>query len=424
MGGLARRGESMQDRFGRELLERFRAAPAVAESWYSADRFAIGYRRSGGSSTCWAYLGNLYAECACLAGEPRDERLARYVAAMAEPACVPSDWPVAAPLLRPLLCGVSFGRGVPGGAMRLEADLVRRPALPMLDELVVVDLPSSVGYVTAALAAEWGVSADEVFATARHNLAADHRRTGGPAAATAPAEPAVPPESAMPPEPARLLRFVDDGNAYWVPRLLLDGWLAGLADRLGGPPVAFAPDRDSLLVAPEGPTLAGIFDVVAAEYAAATHPVSPMGYTLDGSGSLVPFTVPADHPLYPAVHRAERQLAGREYDEQAELLRAAQPTVAVASYLLSEPADGAVVSLSTWAEDASTLLPVTDQVAMVSRDRSQSWLVDWDTLVSAVPHIAVRGMAPPRLRVSRWPTGEQRNRLMSAAVHRRNGADG
>ena len=61
MGGLARRGESMQDRFGRELLERFRAAPAVAESWYSAERFAIGYRRSGCVTTSWAHRGNLYA---------------------------------------------------------------------------------------------------------------------------------------------------------------------------------------------------------------------------------------------------------------------------------------------------------------------------------------------------------------------------
>jgi hypothetical protein len=413
MGGLARRGESMQDRFGRELLERFRAAPAVADSWYSAERFAIGYRRSGGAATCWAYLGNLYSECASLAGEPRDERLARYVAAMAEPACVPSDWARAAPLLRPLLCGVSFGRRAPGGPARWsgppnEADLVRRVALPMLDELVVVDLPSSVGYVTAALVADWGVPADEVFATARRNLAADHRCTGVPA------------------EPTTLLRFVDDGDVYWVPRLLQDGWLARLAgDRLGGArPVAFAPDRDSLLVAPEGPTLAGIFDVVAAEYAEATHPVSPMGYTLDDSGALVPFTVPADHPLYPAVRRAERLLAGREYDEQAELLRAGQSAVAVASYLLADTPDGTAVSVSTWAEDAPTLLPYTDQVALVSRDRSQSWLVGWDALVSSVPHIPVRGLAPARLRVSRWPTGEQRHHLMSASLHRRYGADG
>lgn len=408
MGGLARRGESMQDRFGRELLERFRAAPAVADSWYSAERFAIGYRRSGGATICWAYLGNLYSECASLAGEPRDERLARYVAAMAEPACVPSDWSQAAPLLRPLLCGVSFGRRLPGGPTRRpEAELVRRAALPLLDELVVVDLPSSVGYVTAALVADWGVPTDEVFATARRNLAADHRCTGVPA------------------ETTTLLRFVDDGDVYWVPRLLLDGWLARLADdRLGARPVAFAPDRDSLLVAPEGPTLAGIFDVVAAEYAEATHPVSPMGYTLDDSGALVPFTVPAGHPLHPAVRRAQRLLAGREYDEQAELLRADQSAVAVASYLLADTADGTAVSVSTWAEDAPTLLPYTDQVALVSRDRSQSWLVGWDTLLSSVPHIPIRGLTPARVRVSRWPTGEQRHRLMSAALHRRDGADG
>lgn len=409
MAGLARRGGSMQDRFGRELLDRFRASPAVAESWYSASRFAIGYRRRQGGAACWAYLGNLYAECAGLAGGFRDDRLARFVAAMAEPVCVPSDWPAAAPLLRPLLCGASFARGVPGRSVRPEADLVRRPALPMLDELVVVDLPHSFGYVSRALAADWGVPHAEIYAAARRNLAGDGRSVEDPTASTT--------------EPA-LLRFVDDGDAYWVPRLLTDGWLVRLGRRLGGRPVAFAPDRDGLLVVREGPALAGIFDVVAAEYAESVHPVSPMGYTVDGAGRLVPYRVPPGHPLHPAVRRARRQLAGTEYDAQADLLRSGPGAVSVASYLLADAPDGSTTSVATWSEDAPTLLPVTDRVAMVSADRRQSWLVRWEALISGVRARPVPGLVPPRYRVGPWPRGAARDTLLAGADHRPDGADG
>lgn len=406
MAELARRGGSMQDRFGRELLGRFRANPAVADSWYSAERFAIGYRRADGDGACWAHLGNLYAECAGLAGARREDVLDNYVASVAEPPPVPTDWASAVPLLRPMLCGAAFGRTPPSAACRGEDDLVRRTAAPLLDELVVLDRPAGVGYVTAPLAAEWGVGLDEVFAAAHGNLSGDV--AGG---------------ATPPPGRRELLRFVDDGAAYWVPRLLLSGWLSGLADRLGGRPVAFAPDRDSLLVARDGPALAGIFDIVAAEYAEAVHPISPVGYTIDDSGRLVPYR-PRHGPAATAACNAERLLAAREYDTQADLLRAAGEPVTVASYLLTDGADGAVASVSTWREDTDTLLPVTDRVVLVAADRRQSWLVDWDRLVAAGVGRPVPGLVPSRHRVCRWPRGRRRAALLAGAVHRIGGADG
>jgi hypothetical protein len=415
MGGLARRGGSMQDRFGRELLDRFRASPAIAESWYSAERFAIGYRRTLDGPVCWAYLGTLYAACAGLAGERRDLRLDRYVTAMIDPATVPRGWEAAAPLLRPVLCGASFGRSVPGQPVPPEMHLLRRPALPFLDELVVVDLPTTRGYVTADLAACWGVPQERIFAAARRNLAGD-RRSGADVPATT-GEP-------------KMLRFVDDGDAYWVSRLLLDGWLAGLGELVGGRPVAFAPDRDSLLVVRDGVQLGGIFDIVAAECREAARPVSPMAYTVDDRGAVVPFQAGPGHPLRHAVARAQRSLAGGEYDAQAESLRerwepAVAGHVAVASYLLAEHGAAPPVSVATWVEDVATLLPVTDQVALVGRDRRESWLIDWDVLVGTLGLRAVPALRPTRYRVGRWPRGEQRRQLLLHATHRRDaGTDG
>lgn len=411
MGGLARRGGSMQDRFGAELLDRFRSAAGVAESWYSAERFAIGYRRTAGGAVSWAFLGTLYAECACLAGDRRDELLARYVARMTEPAAVPTRWADAAPLLRPLLYGTAYGRWVPGAPRRPEADLLRRPVLPLLDEVVVVDLPTTIGYVTTDLVASWGVGAREVFVTAAANLAA------------APGDVSAARPSGAP----TMLRFLDDGSSYWASRLLLDGWLAGFEARLGGRPVAFVPDRDCLLVVADGPQLADVFDVVAAEFREAIRPVSPSAYSVDDAGALVPYRPPLGHPAHSAAMRADRMLASAAYDVQADLLRAHWPVahrVSVASYLLAEPVDGAAPSVSTWYEDAATLLPETDEVALVSADRRQSWLVRWPDLVRVVAPLRVPGLAPPRYRVQRWPRGEAWRQLLADAVHDTDGAHG
>lgn len=410
-GGLARRGGSMQDRFGAELLDRFRASGGVADSWYSAERFAIGYRRSAGGAVSWAFLGTLYAECAGLAGDRRDALLARYVARMTEPVTVPTRWAEAAPLLRPLLYGTAQGRWVPGAPRRPEAELLRRPALPLLDEVVVVDLPTTIGYVSTDLVASWGVSASEVFATAAANLAGvpGDQAAGRPSGAPA------------------LLRFVDNGSSYWVSRLLLDGWLAGFEARLGARPVAFAPDRDCLLVVADGPRLADVFDLVAAEFRGASRPLSPAGYTVDDIGRVVPYRPPLGHPAHHAAMRADRWLAAEAYDVQADLLRAHWPVaqqVSVASYLLAEPVDGAAPSVSTWRQDVATLLPETDQVALVGADRRQSWLVRWSELVRVVAPLRVPGLAPPRYRVQQWPRGEQLRVLLAGAAHQTDGAHG
>ena len=61
---------------------------------------------------------------------------------------------------------MTFGLGVPAGA----PSLVRRPALPMLDEVVAVDQPTSMMYVTTRQLDQWGVPASVVFDRAHRNL--------------------------------------------------------------------------------------------------------------------------------------------------------------------------------------------------------------------------------------------------------------
>jgi hypothetical protein len=140
--------------------------------------------------------------------------------------------------------------------------------------------------------------------------------------------------------------------------------------------------------------------------------------------------------MHRAVLRAERVLAGAEYDGQAEALRGSadladlpgapsgQGGPFVASYLMGERDDGTPFSLCTWGEDLPTLLPATDRVCLVDRSCRRSWLVDWPALAASTDLTPVPGLVPPRFRVDRWPDPPARTALFAEAEYRTGGADG
>src|SRR5262249_16816604 len=146
----------------------------------------------------------------------------------------------------------------------------------------------------------WGVDAERVFAKARANLA----------------EIAALPDSPAPDGPV-LMRFVESGDAYFVSRLLVYGWLASLASRVGGRPVAFVPDQNTLVVTDDRPDALGpVFELAEKEYGEAVRGISPQAYTVDDAGEVVPYDAPRGHPLAAQVHRAEAILAANEYANQ------------------------------------------------------------------------------------------------------------
>ncbi|HWS39181.1 MAG TPA: hypothetical protein VN408_41365 [Actinoplanes sp.] len=195
---------------------------------------------------------------------------------------VPAVWREAAPMLRPVLRGAA-----PGAPLS-------RPALPFLSEFVVVDQPDTMTYVTPAQSATWRSSPDRIFATARANLTGAIVQGG-----------------------ATTVRFVDDGNAYWTSHLLLPGWLTRLSGQIGGAPVAFAPERGTLLVTSDGsPHLPALFSEAEQLFVRSPHPLSPVAYTSDENGCTVPYPADPAHRLYRTVKRAQSLLAIREYAGQ------------------------------------------------------------------------------------------------------------
>jgi hypothetical protein len=267
---------------------------------------------------------------------------------------LPHRWADVRPLLRPVLRG-----SVP---MRDITAPLRRTALPFLSEFVVVDQPDTMTYVAARQLADWGVEAAEVFEVARDNL------TGAVLHGVA-TEPVV-------------VQFMDDGDAYWTSHLLLDGWLARLAGQVGGVPVAFAPERGTLIVAADGSAqLPRLFAQAELAYLTSPRAITPMAYVGDEHGRTVPYAAPKGHPLHDCVRRAEAVLAMQEYARQAETLPGAAPLTLAADDLRTR---------AVWSEGA--LLPRADDVVIGDEMRP------WAAVQSRMTQVA--DLDPPRFRLS------------------------
>jgi hypothetical protein len=352
MSLLVRRGDSPQDRFAAEVLELFRSDVRVEDAWYDREQFAISVR-SVDSAPVWARLTDLYEQWGPADPASRAVPLRDFVDGAIKPPELPATWAQARTLVRPVLRGITAAlppKPVP------ESGALWRRCLPYLAELVELDLPGG-PLLTVSQATEWGVPGEDVFAAARQNLASRQMRP-----------------HLSEPEGPRVVRLVDDGGTYCVSQLLIDGWLAGFSWFLGGRPVAFAPDRATLLIAPDDPqVLTSVFEMVEEEYDQSARPVSPMAYTVDANGRLAPYSAPPGHPLYAAAGRAERLLEVAEYREQKRWLDDSGSPHRAGTVMIAGRSDGSVFSVATILKDGTTLLPRTDYVGVTGEMLFVPW---------------------------------------------------
>ena len=347
--GLLRR--FARARLAAQVIRRLRRA-GLAGARYDARAFQIRFTAPGDDVPTIVELAPLLAT-------PGPKRVDGYVAGLLLAPGLPQTWSEAKPLLRPVLRGAT-----PGAPLR-------RPVLPYLGEFVVIDRPDTMTYVVPAQLAAWNVHADEVFAAARANLpgAVLHGRASEPV----------------------VVQFVDDGDAYWTSHLLLEHWLERLAEQVGGVPVAFAPERRTLLVTADGSDhLAGLFARAEAIYATSSRAITPMAYASDENGRTRPYAAPPGHPLHRAVQRAERVLALQEYARQAAQLPAA------AALRLAGDEELGWRTQARWERDEPVLLPLADEVLIGEKVRP------WSEIA---PHLTlVPDLDPPRWRADRWPS--------------------
>ncbi|MFI5895547.1 hypothetical protein ACIA5D_36175 [Actinoplanes sp. NPDC051513] len=377
-------------RLGGQVIRRLRRA-GFTDARYDARGFRVRFTADGDETPTILELAPLLAA----RGRRRRGQVDRFVAGLVTTPRLPLGWTEARPLLRPVLRG-----GTPGSPLR-------RRVLPFLFEYVVVDQPDTMTYVGPDQPAGWGVSAEEVFAAARTNLsAAVLLGVAG--------EPVV-------------VRFVDDGDAYWTSHLLLEHWLEQLKGQVGGVPVAFAPERGTLLVTADGSEhLRGLFAQAEEIYAASARPISPMAYGYDEHGCTVPYNAPAGHPLHQEVRRAERVLAVHEYTRQAakpgdpppgdaadgvarltsprarrrpgprpRTDAGARPAAPMAGLRLVGSDEHGWRTRALWEHDEATLLPAADEVQV--GDQVRAWH-------EVLPHLRpAAGYEPARWSADGWP---------------------
>ncbi|MBO0870190.1 MAG: hypothetical protein J2P15_16650 [Micromonosporaceae bacterium] len=400
MGLLDRFGGSPRDRFARQVMAAARAQ-GVAEVRYDPERFAVIFRVHPGGDNGTIFLANVFRECQGADADERKGRIASLVNSLVAPEELLDVWSVARPALRPVLRVVTYALD----ADRRQVGPLARPVFPFVQEMVVVDQPTSMMYVTQDRARDWGVPVTEIFDTARANL----ERLAGP-----------PPDLEPDLRGNAVLRFVEDGEAYFVSRLLLDGWLSGLAPHVGGRPVAFIPDHNTLVVTADAPESIGeLLAHVEKWYTDAVRPISPQAYTVDPYGKVVPYPAAEDHPAATAVHRSELVLASSEYASQQNWLRDRYERdaidVFVATYTATAGPDGSVSSYSVWGEGVDTLLPRAEFVRFVDRSRNV-FTVSWSVLEREVDLEPEADLVPERYRLRSWPPPGVIERLRARAV--------
>src|SRR6266511_3784642 len=166
MGLLDRIVGSRQDRFARQVLTEVRRLGTAEATYHPAD-FSIAFRRGPGDGEGGVvYLSNVFRECRGASRAERRQRILQLVSSVIAIDQVPDTWAQARGRLRPVLRAVTFGQAEATGRLTL----LSRPAFPFLAELVVIDEPTAMAYVTVAQTREWGVPAVEVFEAVHANL--------------------------------------------------------------------------------------------------------------------------------------------------------------------------------------------------------------------------------------------------------------
>jgi hypothetical protein len=388
-------GPPSRRRFAGQALRIVRRMPGVRSATYHKDKFAIALYRVEGGAAAWLYLSNIYQEAADVPAARRRERLEQLVRIMTAPRSE-DGWDDVRNRLRPVLRPQTFGQAGPPGMQ----PPLSRPALPFLHELVVVDHPEAMAYVTAGRLSDWGVSADDVFAAARQNLAAIARRSlDGPWDTDG--------ESPM-------ITMIDDGDAYFTSLLLAPGWLAGVGERVGMPVLAFAPDNHTLVLCAPPDEVGPLYDLVEKHYQEATRSVSPVGYVAGPEDRTIPYAPPPGHPHEIACRRAEAVLAASEYGAQTAWLTTqyaeAGLDLHVGELLAVAPPDGPAETIATWADGITSLLPAARSIAFV-RDGGIALRVPWSAVAAEIDLHPEPLLSPPRYRVESWPPADVMDRL-------------
>ncbi len=347
------------------------------------------------------FLDNAFLETRDLPPEGRAFQIARLVRTMDPPDHGAMSWDEVRPRLVVLLRSPALFAQLP----QIAADRrpLARPFVPFLIECVGIDSDDGIAYASREQVTKWGVQPAEAFAAAVEN---------GTAYFTDDVEP-YDRDSEYP------LWHVARSDSYESSRLLVPGWLASFAGKVKGRPVAVVPSRSLLVVGGDGDDrcLQRLITTAKTEFLSAPRRTSPALYTVDDAGRVIPFALPAGHPLAGEVALGHVLMAMSEYEEQKEPLQKRLGDDAfVPSYKALKRDDGSVASYAVWSRGSVSLLPEVDEVWLVldpGVEGTEVIQVPWGTLMRAAGKCLerVEGEDPPRWRAQGWPGDEAMREL-------------
>jgi len=246
--------------------------------------------------------------------------------------------------------------------------------------------------------AEWGVSLDEALAVAKENLwdRTDPNRLAGQGG----------------------VYWGEWGDSYDSSRILLTEFIYRLD--VDGDPVAFVPNRDSLMVTGKN-SVAGLRIILKAgaeSHFTQGHPVSPDLFVLE-DGAWKTF-IPEDPELRGIWRTARQRRDGLDYAQQKQILdeMPQREDVFIANYLVFKGEDGNTFSACVWPKDCDTSLPRAEVIGFaLDEGGNDRLLVAWDAAVSVVGDLLVEesGLIPVRYRAREFPSDEQIAKLRQMA---------
>ncbi|MGE2818045.1 hypothetical protein ACQI5H_23310 [Mycobacterium heidelbergense] len=389
-----------QWQFGLQVYQEMMKAGATGVS-YEPDEFVIRY-----NGDMVLNLSNIFQQVRDCSAEERQAETERFVTAMLAPARTVSSWEQVRPLLRPVLRSCTY-------MLEHSFPPLRRPAFPFIDELVAIDEPDRIQLLEPQQLVEWGVGEEEVFDTARRNLA----------------ETVITADFDV----DAVVRVVTDDSSYLPSSLLVPGWLAARTRSWRHRPLAFIPDDTSLIVAPLDPELLeALYQTVEQEVRDAARPLSPQAYTVGDDGTVVPLDRAIIGPLPPAVDRARILLSCTRYGAQRDWLQQKYNFDAVvcgdfdddesASLFVADimvrqqEEDDSPQMLTVWGEGVHASLPEVDYIAFVREDKEQTLMVPFQSAVEIAGITPIPGLRPTRYRAVDWPDHIAWSRLAEAAV--------
>lgn len=348
------------------------------------------------------YLSNTYANYCAVPRNERQKVISRLVAGFTTVPDIPKDFSSAKRNLMPAVRDVSYdslGRLL--NAKRREDSGLEWQYKPLAGSLIVglvYDTEHNITTVNQKTIAEWGVGLDEALAIAKENLwdRTDPKRFTG----------------------QNGVYWGEWGDSYDSSRILLTEFIYRL--ELDGDPVAFVPNRDSLMVTGKNSTagLRAILTAGAENHFKTGHPLSPDLFVLEDG--LWKTFVPEDASLKEIWRSMRRNRDALDYSQQKQLLDKLPEDVFIANCALFKDEGGAEFSVCVWTKDVDSSLPRTDFIVfMVDPAAKDHFMVPWEKAWPLVESLLEQEteLIPARYRARQFPSDDQIAELQKLRVN-------